>query len=83
MSVSIQSWQHAQVPDEGKRMAEVEGDTLCIWPGGMGSGPLITMTRADWARINREVRMAYLRDDIAQKKEKLAGYAAQEGNGYE
>jgi len=77
MSVGITMSHHLPVPAEGEILAQIDGELLLIWPAGKG-GPLISMSKGDWARIKQEVQLAYMRDD-----KKLAGYAAQEGNGYE
>lgn len=77
MSVTILTHQTAKVAGEGARLAEIDHGRLWIWPAGIGNGPAISMDVADWPRISQEVRLAHMQAD------KLAGYAAQEGNGYE
>lgn len=78
MSVSIQSWQHVEVP-LGTPLAQVTPDgDLHIWPGGVGHGPMVSMSLADWEQIKHSADSA-----ILVRRNFLAGYAAQEGNGYE
>ena len=50
-----------EMPGEGQRLALVDknGD-LQVWPHGIGQGPVLIMSRDDWARLSKEVRLAYV-----------------------
>lgn len=73
--VTVSSTQTVEAPGEGARMAKVVNGTLYIWPAGVGVGPMIGMTKETWARLQKEVRLAYMDSD------RLAEYVACEGNG--
>lgn len=78
MSMTISGVTTADLPAQGARLANVVGNDVYIYPKGVGQGPLIAMSRQDWARIAREVMLAFTRAD-----KKLDSYTATEGNGYE
>lgn len=61
MSVTISSYQTVNMAGEGAYLAVVDEDNVHIWPAGPGQGPAITMSKLDWVRIQREVRLAYMR----------------------
>lgn len=52
-----------ELPGAGAILARVRDDDVYIWPAGLGQGPVIAMTRADWGRICREVMLAMARAD--------------------
>lgn len=59
MSVMVSTFQTIELPGDGARLAEVSEDgEVTIYPEGMGRGPQITMSMADWERISREVMIA-------------------------
>lgn len=63
MSVSVNVFHTVEVAGQGAYLAHVKNDQLYIYPEGSGRGPVIIMPRADWARISREVMLAFSRAD--------------------
>lgn len=61
MSVRVAMLHTVEVGGEGARLATVRDDDVNIWPAGLGQGPVISMSRDDWIRISREVKLAYMR----------------------
>lgn len=68
-----------QVADEGAYMANVVGDELYIYPQGLGRGPVITMPKSVWVRLQQEVRRAYARDEAKRGDLGAQAYLAREG----
>lgn len=66
----ISMTRHFEVPDKGVRLVLIDqnGD-LQVWPHGIGEGPVLIMSRDDWARLSNEVRLAY----IAHEGKLIAG----------
>lgn len=63
MSVMINHVTTVELPDKGAYLANVVGDEVYIYPQGLGRGPTIMMSKKDWARIQDEVRRAWMRAD--------------------
>lgn len=64
MSVTISSYQTVEIAAQGAYLAHVdENGDVVIYPQGRGQGPMIAMSKQDWARISREVMLAYMRAD--------------------
>lgn len=63
MTVSIVSCETIELEGEGCKLAQVKGDEIWIWPRGIGRGSSIVMSKKDWERITREVRLAHRRAD--------------------
>lgn len=63
MSVAVNVFQTVEVPDKGAYLANVVGEQLYIYPQGLGRGPVIAMSKADWSRIMLEVKSAFARAD--------------------
>lgn len=63
MSARMNVTQTVELAGEGARLARVDEATgdLSIYPGGVGYGPVFTMSKLDWARIQREAMLAYIR----------------------
>lgn len=60
MSVMVTSFQDCEVGEWGDEIAryQSESDTVVIYPKGIGVGPSITMSSADWRRISQQVEAA-------------------------
>lgn len=68
---------HAVEVPKGEPLARVtNGDGLVIYPAGLGKGPMMHMSIADWEEIRKAVAFA-----ILARRNQLADYAACEGNG--
>ena len=65
MSVTVSTVQTTEVGKAGLILARYDKDldALGIYPQGLGHGPAMYMSKADWARISREVMMAFSRAD--------------------
>lgn len=46
------------MPDRETPLARCEGQMLSIWPGGLGFGPCIQMTTAEWRQLRAGVDSA-------------------------
>lgn len=54
--------QTVEIAGQGAYLAHVdENGDVVIYPQGRGQGPMIAMSKQDWARISREVMLAYMR----------------------
>lgn len=78
MTVTVSTFHTVTVP-LGNPLARVnpEGE-LTIWPEGVGRGPMLTMSIADWESIKLSADAA-----IRARRRHLDDYTATEGNGAE
>lgn len=58
MSVFVNSTSTVLMPDRETPLARCEGQMLSIWPGGLGFGPCIQMTTAEWRQLRAGVDSA-------------------------
>lgn len=56
--ITVNVNERAEMPEEGARLVQVEGERVMLWPAGIGKGPLIILSRKEWSRLSREVMVA-------------------------
>ena len=71
MTVSIVTNEVIELGGEGCKLAQISGDEVWIWPRGIGRGSAIVMSKKDWERITREVRLASMRASGQAAREAL------------
>lgn len=80
MTVTASTYQTVSLP-EGTPLAAVNAQSgdLTLWPAGVGVGPTITMSIADWHQLRASADSAIM----VGERSRWEDYSACEGNGYD